>query len=226
MNVDRASFFYDRYSHGFLFPSEVQRVQEGVMFDIDYAARHSTGSESPLFPSPFGVYAPSPPSWAHSTVSKFGQRYTPPLPNLSIAHSIEAFVEGSAMSMVQEAGSVTPEYAWKMREGRDRRYGYQRVGGTVVVHFIKKNMWFLETALALLEGDRVTEAEALALTEMEVQRAQDGWEAHGTQRTGGRSTGQDVGAVILRNPTPGSPPPIPPPKLITTTTRRHSHQFL
>jgi hypothetical protein len=27
------------------------------------------------------------------------------------------------------------------------------------VHFIKKHMWFLETALALLEGDEVTEYE-------------------------------------------------------------------
>ena len=27
------------------------------------------------------------------------------------------------------------------------------------MHFIKKNMWFLETALAMLEGDDVTEAE-------------------------------------------------------------------
>lgn len=29
----------------------------------------------------------------------------------------------------------------------------------MVVHFIKKNMWYLETALALLEGDDETEVE-------------------------------------------------------------------
>ena len=29
----------------------------------------------------------------------------------------------------------------------------------MVVHFIKKNMWYLETAMALLHGDEVSEAE-------------------------------------------------------------------
>lgn len=54
---------------------------------------------------------------------------------------------------------MTPEYAWIHREGRKKRYEGNRVGGTVVVHFIKKNFWFLETALALLEGDELSEAE-------------------------------------------------------------------
>ena len=54
---------------------------------------------------------------------------------------------------------MTPDLAWKYREGRRRRYEGKRVGGTVVVHFIKKNMWYLETALALLEGDEETEHE-------------------------------------------------------------------
>lgn len=48
---------------------------------------------------------------------------------------------------------MTPEYAWAHREGRKKQYEDKRVGGTIVVHFIKKHMWFLETALALLEGD-------------------------------------------------------------------------
>lgn len=54
---------------------------------------------------------------------------------------------------------MTAEYAWTHREGRRKRYDGARVGGTVVVHFIKKHMWFLEAALALLEGDEVTEFE-------------------------------------------------------------------
>ena len=54
---------------------------------------------------------------------------------------------------------MTPDLAWKYREGRRRRYEGKRVGGTVVVHFIKKNMWFLETAAALLHGDNVTPLE-------------------------------------------------------------------
>lgn len=39
------------------------------------------------------------------------------------------------------------------------QYQNKRVGGTVVVHFIKKHMWFLETALAFLEGDNFSEVE-------------------------------------------------------------------
>ena len=54
---------------------------------------------------------------------------------------------------------MTPEYAWTHREGRRARYEGKRVGGTVVVHFIKKNMWYLETALALLEGEEESESE-------------------------------------------------------------------
>lgn len=40
-----------------------------------------------------------------------------------------------------------------------RRYENKRVGGTVVVHFIKKHAWFLETALAFLEADDYSESE-------------------------------------------------------------------
>lgn len=40
-----------------------------------------------------------------------------------------------------------------------KRYENKRVGGTVVVHFIKKHAWFLETALAFLEADEYSESE-------------------------------------------------------------------
>jgi len=40
-----------------------------------------------------------------------------------------------------------------------KRYENKRVGGTVVVHFIKKHEWFLETALAFLETDDYSESE-------------------------------------------------------------------
>ena len=57
-------------------------------------------------------------------------------------------------------GSIwTAEDAWQLREGRKNRYNGQRLGGTVVVHFIKKHMWFFETVLALLEGEEETEYE-------------------------------------------------------------------
>ena len=54
---------------------------------------------------------------------------------------------------------MTPDYAWAHREGRKARYDNKRVGGTICVHFIKKNMWFLETALAFLEMQDTTELE-------------------------------------------------------------------
>lgn len=103
---------------------------------------------------------PSTPSeWSHSTVSKFGVRYVPPIADLSSRHSVEALVEGSEMSTLRDGSPMTPEHAWVHREGRNTRYENKRVGGTVAVHFIKKNMWFLETALALLEGEEVSEVE-------------------------------------------------------------------
>jgi hypothetical protein len=103
--------------------------------------------------------APTPSSWSHSSVSIFHVRYSPPADDLDIRQSVEALVEGSQMSLLRENTQLTKELAWINREGRNRRYEGHRVGGTVVVHFIKQNMWFLETAVALLEGDDETEAE-------------------------------------------------------------------
>ena len=55
------------------------------------------------------------------------------------------------------------ENAWHHRESWEERHNLQDVtdlekprgalGGTICVHFIKKNEWFLETALALLGGE-------------------------------------------------------------------------
>lgn len=105
---------------------------------------------------------PTPASWAHSSVSTFGVRYAPPLPELTPLQSVEALVEGSNMSFIADAaGSMTPEYAWDHREGRTRRYEGRRVGGTTVIHFIKKNMWFFETAIAMLDGEDLTPLESL-----------------------------------------------------------------
>lgn len=41
------------------------------------------------------------------------------------------------------------------------------MGGTIVVHSIKKHMWFLEAANTLLEGDDYTEAELAYMAEMQ-----------------------------------------------------------
>lgn len=97
--IDR--FIYNRYSHGFLFPSESARVQEGVRAFFDRQ------------PEPSNLPTPStqnwhdkdwaaPAEWARSSVSTFGTRYTPPLPNLTVPQSIDALVEGSDMSRLYE----------------------------------------------------------------------------------------------------------------------------
>lgn len=84
---------------------------------------------------------------------------------MTTLEGVEALVEGSDMSRLKEGGEMTARDAWLRREGRRRRYEGQRVGGTIVVHFIKKNAWFLETALALLEGDERTSYETSELSD-------------------------------------------------------------
>lgn len=115
-------------------------------------------STSPIVAAPIADDGPT--SWSYSSVSTFGTRYNPPLSDLTTLQSVEALVEGSDMSKLKEGGDTTANEAWARREGRRRRYEGKRVGGTVVVHFIKKNPWFLETALAFLESEEVTDREA------------------------------------------------------------------
>jgi hypothetical protein len=144
------------YSHGFLFPSEARRVRSTITPYLDKTPQE-------VFSSPLagmeGYLPPTPASWAYSSVTTFGVRYAPPVSNLTRVQNVEALVEGSAMSKLREGGPISPEYAWLNREGRQKKYEGRRVGGTVVVHFIKKNMWFLETAIALLEGSDHSEVE-------------------------------------------------------------------
>ncbi|KAJ7706209.1 hypothetical protein B0H17DRAFT_1036189 [Mycena rosella] len=143
------------YTHGFLFPSEATRVKNNLVPYPDKAFQDVLNSSLTLGSTP------TPSDWAYSSVSTFGVRYVPPIPDLTVPYSVEALVEGSEMSTLREGSPKTPEYAWARREGRKTRYQGLRVGGTVVVHFIKKNMWFLETALALLEGDEAGGSEDL-----------------------------------------------------------------
>jgi hypothetical protein len=152
------------YSHGFLFPSEVDRVQTDYKQYVQTVlserqrfldAGSDAGNSTLVAPhSRDSVNA----KLSHSTVSTFGVRYNPPQPNLTPLHSVEALVEGSPMSLLRDAAGGA-DTAWKQREGRRRRYQNKHIGGTVVVHFIKRHEWFLETALALLEGEEVIEEE-------------------------------------------------------------------
>lgn len=94
-------FIHDRYSHGFLFPSEAARAQEGVRAFFDRQPEPSnlpTSSAQNWYDKDWAA----PAEWARSSVSTFGTRYTLPLPNLTIPQSIEALVEGSDMSRLYE----------------------------------------------------------------------------------------------------------------------------
>ncbi|KAJ3497877.1 hypothetical protein NMY22_g19656 [Coprinellus aureogranulatus] len=155
------------YSHGFLFPSEVTRIKHAMSAYIErWTSAAALGSSGHAhLNAPSSSLPPTPSAWSQSSVSTFGQRYTPPLPSLSTRQSVEALIEGSEMSLLQEGSPVSPERAWVQREGRNTRYENKRVGGTIVVHFIKKNMWYLETALALLEGEELSEVEMMIANE-------------------------------------------------------------
>lgn len=94
-----------RYSHGFLFPSEVNRVHRDVLFDMEHNAAlldNKTSSNGVAPFSPFGPYGTTPVTWTRSTVSAFGTRYSLPIPDLTTDQSIEALVEGSEMSLLRE----------------------------------------------------------------------------------------------------------------------------
>ncbi|KAG9314337.1 glycosyltransferase family 31 protein [Chiua virens] len=144
------------YSHGFLFPSHVTRVEQSVLSNLEKDLNNnSTDAKNPVI-SP---YNPTPSTWAQSSVSTFGVRYQQPIQDMTLAESVEALVEGSDMSSLREGMALETNHAWRHREGRLKRYENKRVGGTVVVHFIKKHEWFLETALAFLEVDDYSESE-------------------------------------------------------------------
>jgi len=179
------------YGHGFLFPSEAARVGEGVRAFFDRGPKPSILPTTSVQNWYDGDWS-APAEWARSSVSTFGTRYSLPLPDLTISQSIEALVEGSDMSKLHEGSVWSAEDAWQVREGRKKRYNRQRLGGTIVVHFIKKHMWFFETALALLEGEEETEYEMQRRLREEELRAEEpvlsraNAKPHGSQLESGR----------------------------------------
>ena len=102
--LDLALFNFARYSHGYLFPSEVTRVKHSMLTDLEKSTKATlSGVLAPSVTSVGSVSSGHTPSaWAHSSVSTFGVRYNPPLPDLSPAHGVEALVEGSEMSMLRQ----------------------------------------------------------------------------------------------------------------------------
>jgi hypothetical protein len=151
------------YSHGFLFPSEAARVRQALTKTGQAEKKTGAPRDSDVL--------------SHSSVCSFGTRYQPPTNDLTPLQSIEALVEGSPLSRVgvipTRSGSRSRGYgvdpatvlkravqrAWEAREGRRTRYEGKKLGGTVVVHFIKRNEWWEETALALLGGEDIVDGE-------------------------------------------------------------------
>ena len=106
-----------------MFPSEAQRVQKEIIADLEQwkktpAPEPALRKRAPIDPSSymqvFGPHGETPISWVLSSVSTFQVRYSPPIPNLSLAHSIEALVEGSEMSRLRKSTCMS---AWFLLVG-------------------------------------------------------------------------------------------------------------
>ncbi|QRW20851.1 glycosyltransferase family 31 protein [Rhizoctonia solani] len=154
------------YAHGFLFPSEVRRVRESI-------AGERTPEEIRRMNLPTSWQVDNPEySWSSVT------GYIPPCSqNLTLAMEVEAMVEGSTLSnelslrhpgeyerssrdtlnITERGPGQTLQWAhiqmaYDIREDSHVRYLGKNLGGTVVVHYVKKDEWFLETSSALLGG--------------------------------------------------------------------------
>lgn len=142
-----------RLSHGFMFPDVVQSIQD----DTDYFLPPR------LPPHMIDIW---------STVSPYNRPYRPPLMNLTIPQQLEALTEGSPMSMWHKhnrpffpstksmsyhlgraVGNLAQEVekAWLRRPTRAERMKLaDKMGSTVLVHKVRKDEWWMETALTLL----------------------------------------------------------------------------
>ncbi|QRV73804.1 hypothetical protein RhiJN_01818 [Ceratobasidium sp. AG-Ba] len=152
------------YSHGFLFPSEVHRVRE---FAAQQAKRLADGAGSvdedgqppaddsviPLEDDPradprHSSVATFRHRYEYNVASHWPTRYRPPRTNLTLEQSMEALVEGSGMSMI--APGADAQKVWDARERWSDKYRGSSVGGSVVVHYVKKREWWLECVEIML----------------------------------------------------------------------------
>lgn len=140
-----------RYAHGYLFPATVDTVRHENITELPVDELALRGGKT----------------WAqsYSTVSKFGTRYSPPSEGMTPLQEVEALVEGSEMSLLRRSAPnsqrskkndpLDPQLLQAVydhrpsREQRFRNDTHER-GGTAIVHYIKRQEWFMETSLALL----------------------------------------------------------------------------
>lgn len=136
------------YSHGFLYPSEVERIR----------AENVTG----LSPQTLALRGGKDVADTYSTVSRFGTTYRPYHNDMTATEKVEALVEGSPLSRLRDERSRGQAAVEPLLQKVSRLYGQrptraerflhdeQERGGTVVVHYIKKPEWFIETMVAML----------------------------------------------------------------------------
>lgn len=155
------------YSHGFLFPSEVHRVREFAAQQAKRVAEGdgegATDEDARTSPTDEGLIPVEDDPRAdprHSSVSTFRHRYEyntashwptryrPPRANLTLEQSMEALIEGSGMSMLSPAADA--QKVWAARESWGEKYRGGSVGGSVVVHYVKKREWWLECVEIML----------------------------------------------------------------------------
>lgn len=115
------------YARGFFFPAEWQRA---TTFRQDRIIRDD----------------------AYSSVSRWGSVYTSPIRGLSAEERIEAMVEGSEMSLLRNdkrlyRSSVVNPYT-RQRVDKAMEASIPRARGTIIVHWVKRDSWWLETMAA------------------------------------------------------------------------------
>ncbi|KAH7335539.1 hypothetical protein B0J17DRAFT_670562 [Rhizoctonia solani] len=131
------------YSRGFLFPSEVGRVRE-------LEASRGEQEEEGVVDVRSSSVASYRYRYTYKTATHWPTRYVPPRSNLTLPQAMEALVEGSGMSLL--APDQDPQEVFERRESWEEKFRGGKVGGSVVVHYVKRREWWFECVEVLLGG--------------------------------------------------------------------------
>ncbi|CAE6437474.1 unnamed protein product [Rhizoctonia solani] len=131
------------YSRGFLFPSEVGRVRE-------LEAARGEDEQVEGVDERWSSVATYRHRYTYKTATHWPTRYVPPRSNLTLAQAMEALIEGSGMSLLGPEQDPTEVFA--QRESWEEKFRGTKVGGSVVVHYVKRREWWLECVEVLLGG--------------------------------------------------------------------------
>ncbi|CUA68960.1 hypothetical protein RSOLAG22IIIB_13877 [Rhizoctonia solani] len=131
------------YSKGFLFPSEFERVRE-------MEASRGDQDEPGVVDIRWSSVATYRHRYSYNTATHWPTRYVPPRSNLTLPQAMEALIEGSGMSLL--TADQDPDEVYARRESWEEKYRGAKVGGSVVVHYVKRREWWLECVEVLLGG--------------------------------------------------------------------------